>query len=151
MAVKRLNEVYRRHRALWADDFSHAGFEWLEANDGDHNVLAYLRKCGATGPAGATTGSDGARNDSDGARNDSDVVAIVVNFAGTPHENYRVGLPHGGAWDEVFNSDATEYGGSGVGNLGRVRAEEVPWRGQRHSVALRVPPLGAVFLAPARD
>lgn len=162
LALRRLNEVYREHPALWADDFSHAGFEWLEANDGDRNVIAYLRKAppAATdaadddaSPRRQTAGITAANDDGASPRGQAaapEVVAVVINFAGAPHEDYRIGLPHGGEWDEVFNSDAEEYGGSGVGNLGRVRAEEVPWRGQRYSVTLRVPPLGAVFLVPAR-
>src|SRR5699024_10949539 len=95
--------------------------------------------------------TDDAAGSRPAAADRTDVVAVVINFAGTPHEGYRIGLPRGGPWHEVFNSDATEYGGSGVGNLGRVLAEEVPWRGQRYSVTLRVPPLGAVFLAPGQE
>ncbi|SDN82195.1 1,4-alpha-glucan branching enzyme [Actinomyces ruminicola] len=130
--VSDLNAFYKDSPALWSDDFSHRGFEWIEAGDGDHNVLSYLRK--GTGPDGR-----------------SDLVAVVVNFAGTPHEGYRVGLPFAGGWDEVINTDAPEYGGSGVGNLGHVEAEELPWNGRPASVRLRVPPMGAIFLRPSRD
>jgi len=128
--VRRLNDVYRAHPALFADDFSPAGFQWIEAGDGDHNVISFLR----VDPTGQ--GRD---------------VACIVNFAGVPHEGYRVGLPHAGAWTEVLNTDAEEYGGSGVGNLGRVLAEELPWNGRPASVRLRVPPLGALFLTPESD
>ncbi|MFC4555952.1 1,4-alpha-glucan branching protein GlgB [Georgenia faecalis] len=127
--VRRLNDVYRSQPALWSDDFTAAGFEWIEAGDGDHNVLVYLRKAPATG----------------------EMVVCVVNFAGAPHEGYRVGLPHGGDWIEVLNTDAEEYGGSGVGNLGRVTAEDLSWHGRPASASLRVPPLGAVWLTPAKD
>lgn len=127
-----LNRLYKDSPALWAEDFSHRGFEWIEAGDGDHNVLSYLRK-----------GSD--------ADNREDLIVCVVNFAGTPHEGYRVGLPFAGSWDEVLNTDSELYGGSGVGNLGRVEAEELPWNGRPASVRLRIPPMGAVFLRPARD
>ncbi|MFC7406284.1 1,4-alpha-glucan branching protein GlgB [Georgenia alba] len=130
--VARLNEIYRQRPALWSDDFSHGGFAWIEAGDGDHNVLAYLRRERADGEDDAGAG----------------VVACVVNFAGTPHEGYRIGLPHAGGWLEVLNTDAEEYGGSGVGNLGRVVAEEQPWHGYPASATLRVPPLGAVWLVP---
>ena len=125
--VRRLNDLYRDHSALHADDFSPAGFQWLEAGDGDHNVISFLRR----DPSGA--GRD---------------VVCVINFAGVPHENYRVGLPHAGAWTELLNTDAHEYGGSGVGNLGRVEAEELSWNGRPASVRLRVPPLGALWLTP---
>jgi len=124
LAVRRLNEIYTSHPALWAEDFSPDGFEWLTAHDGDHNVLAYLR-------------TDGEQ-----------MLAVLVNFAGVPHESYRLPLPRGGVWEEVFNSDALEYGGSGVGNLGQVVAEDMPWHGRHHSALLRVPPMGALYLRP---
>ena len=81
------------------------------------------------------------------------VTAVFAEhgFAGTPHEDYRVGLPFAGDWDEVINTDAPEYGGSGVDNLGHVEAEELPWNGRPASVRLRVPPLGAVFLRPSQN
>ncbi|MPV87803.1 1,4-alpha-glucan branching protein GlgB [Georgenia ruanii] len=122
--VKDLNEVYAAHPALWAEDFSNRGFEWIEMSDGDHNTLAYLRR----------------------TRDGEQTVVCVINFAGTPHEGYRVGLPQGGDWLEVLNTDAPVYGGSGVGNLGRVRAENVGWHGRPASAVLRVPPLGALLL-----
>jgi 1,4-alpha-glucan branching protein len=78
-------------------------------------------------------------------------MVCIINFAGTPHEGYRVGLPFSGDWEEVLNTDSEEYGGSGVGNLGQVEAEDLPWNGRPASVRLRVPPMGAVFLRPARD
>ena len=72
----------------------------------------------------------------------------VVNFSAIPHEDYRIGLPVAGRWREVLNTDAELYGGSGVGNLGAVAAEEVPWHARPASARLRVPPLGAVWLVP---
>ena len=124
--ITRMNEIYKETPALWEEDFSHEGFEWIEAGDGDHNTLVYLRK----------------------NPDFSSHLVSIVNFAGVPHEGYRVGLPHGGEWIEVLNTDAEEYGGSGVGNLGRVIAEEIPWQGRPFSVRLRVPPLGALWLVP---
>jgi 1,4-alpha-glucan branching enzyme len=76
-------------------------------------------------------------------------VACVVNFAALPHENYRIGLPKAGTWTEIVNTDSALYGGSGVGNLGAVETEDRQWHGQPVSVALRVPPLGALWLRPA--
>ncbi|PWD52647.1 1,4-alpha-glucan branching enzyme [Serinibacter arcticus] len=124
--VRRLNELYRAHPALWADDFSPAGFQWLDANDGDHNVLAYLR-------------TDG-----------DDVVVVVQSFSGQTHEDYRVGLPFGGRWREVLNTDAGVYGGYDVGNLGGVEAHDQPHHGRSHSATIRVPALGAIWLTPER-
>ncbi len=78
---------------------------------------------------------------------DGSAVACVVNFSGGPHENYRLGLPYGGQWTEAVNTDAYEYWGSGVGNLGSVEAVEEPCHGLPYSTTLRVPPLGAVWLS----
>ena len=75
-------------------------------------------------------------------------LACIANFSGGPHEDYRVGLPYGGTWAEVLNTDAEVYGGSGVGNLGAVHAEEIPWHGRPFSAVVRVPPLGALWLRP---
>jgi 1,4-alpha-glucan branching enzyme len=124
--VKDLNRLYREHPALWAEDFDSAGFAWIDANDSGRNLLSYLRR----EPGGQQ-------------------VAVVVNFAGTPHEGYRLALPHGGDWLEILNTDSPFYGGSGVGNLGRVRSEEIPWSGLSHSAQVRIPPLGAVLFAAA--
>ncbi|MEO8888410.1 MAG: alpha amylase C-terminal domain-containing protein, partial [Jatrophihabitantaceae bacterium] len=74
------------------------------------------------------------------------VVACIANFASVPHENYRLGLPMSGRWDEVVNTDAEQYFGSGVGNFGGVDAVDEPFHGQPASATLRVPPLGALWL-----
>ena len=76
-------------------------------------------------------------------------MASIINFSGGPHNSFRLGLPHAGRWNEILNTDALQYGGSGVGNLGSVVAEEVPWHGQPYSALLTLPPLGAVWLEPA--
>jgi len=91
--VRRLNEVYREHPALWSDDFTNHGFEWIDGSDGDHNVISYLRR----------------------SADEEDILVVVCNFAGIPHGNYRVGLPFGGQWDEIVNTDALAYGGTGGG------------------------------------
>ncbi len=121
-----LNRVYKETPALWSQDNVSAGFEWIDADDSAGNTFSWLR-----------WGSDGS------------ALACIVNFSGGPHEEYRVGLPHGGTWNEVVNTDAEMYGGSGVGNLGAVVAEEVPWHGRPFSALVRVPPLGALWLRPA--
>ncbi len=121
--LKDLNALYKRTPALWQLDHSPEGFEWIDSDDADHNVLAYIRKGHAAPP-----------------------VVVVVNFAGVPHESYRLALPAGGRWSEVFNTDAHEYGGSGVGNLGAVEAQPDPHHGRPYSALVRVPPLGAIIL-----
>ncbi|MCL1900027.1 MAG: 1,4-alpha-glucan branching protein GlgB, partial [Promicromonosporaceae bacterium] len=123
--VRDLNRLYKATPQLWERDFTPDGFEWLDANDADRNTLAYLRKDAAGNP-----------------------IAVVVNFAGNPHEGYRLPLPFGGVWKEVLNTDAADYGGSGVGNFGQVTAEPAPHYGRSHSASVRVPPLGAIVLVP---
>jgi 1,4-alpha-glucan branching enzyme len=122
-----LNRVYRDAPALWAQDNRPEGFSWIDADDAASNILSFLR-------------FDGEGN----------AIACVANFSGHPHESHLLGLPYGGRWHEVLNTDAHAYGGSGVGNLGAVTAEEVPHRGQSHSANVVVPPLGAVWLSHAR-
>jgi len=123
--VRELNAAYKRTPALWTRDNQPEGFHWIDANDAAGNVLSFLRY-----------GTDGS------------MMACVVNFAGNPHEDYRLGLPLIGGWREVLNTDAFDYGGSGVGNMGHIQAEAIPWHGQPSSAVLRVPPLGAVWLVP---
>ncbi|MDU6744819.1 MAG: 1,4-alpha-glucan branching protein GlgB [Actinomyces sp.] len=125
--VSALNRIYRNEPALWDDDYT--GFEWIDASDGDHNVISHIRK---------GMGSDHKQR----------LLVCVTNFAGTPHEGYRVGLPFSGQWEEILNTDSEEFGGSGVINMGPVIAEDVPWNGRPASAELRVPPLGALWLRP---
>ncbi len=129
--VRDLNRVHREHPALWALDHDPAGFSWIDADDAVGNTYSFLRY----GP--------------DDARGGRPVLAAVVNFSGAPHHQYRLALPHGGRWAEVLNTDAEHYGGSGVGNLGSVVAEEVECHGLPYSVQLTLPPLGMLWLAPA--
>ncbi|HEX5936855.1 MAG TPA: 1,4-alpha-glucan branching protein GlgB [Actinomycetota bacterium] len=122
--VRDLNDLLRREPALHAFDADPRGFEWIEA--GDPDTVCFLRR----GPAA------------------TDVVVVALNLTPMPHERFRLGLPDGGAWHEALNSDAEPYGGSGMGNLGRVRAELEPWHGREHSARIVLPPLACVFLRP---
>ena len=128
--MKDLNRVYRAHPALWELDSVAEGFAWIDANDAAGNTFSFLR-FGSAGP-------DGRRQ----------AVASIVNFSGGPRHDYRLGLPHAGRWNEILNTDAEQYGGSGVGNLGSVEAEAVPWHGQPYSALLTLPPLGGLWLEP---
>jgi 1,4-alpha-glucan branching enzyme len=121
--VHDLNRVYIESPALWSQDADPGGFRWIDANDAGNNVFSFLRH-----------GADGSE------------LACVANFSAVPHEGYRIGLPHAGTWDEVLNTDAETYSGSGVGNLGAIEAAQQPWHAQPASVTLRVPPLGTVWL-----
>jgi 1,4-alpha-glucan branching enzyme len=120
-----LNRVYKNTPALYSQDFSPMGFTWIDANDREGNVLAYLR-----------WGTDGS------------VLACVLNFAPMPHSGYRIGLPFAGVWREAVNSDSELYGGSGAGNMGEVIASEHPSHGQPASATITIPPLGALWLVP---
>jgi 1,4-alpha-glucan branching enzyme len=77
------------------------------------------------------------------------MVACIANFAGMPHNDYRVGLPKAGHWREVLNTDAQVYGGSGVGNFGDVEAVGKPWHGRPASAILQLPPQGVIWLVPS--
>jgi 1,4-alpha-glucan branching enzyme len=121
--VKDLNRTYKQVPALWTQDTEASGFRWITSEDSQHNTFSFLRFA----PNG-------------------DTLACVVNFSAVPHNDYRIGLPRAGVWREVINTDSSLYGGSGVGNLGEVHAEEIPWHGLNASASLRVPPLGAVWL-----
>ncbi len=119
-----LNRLYRGAPALHQLDCDPAGFEWIDASDAESSVLSFLRR-----------GRDG----------DERFVA-VFNFTPVPRHAYRIGVPGGGRWAEVLNTDSADYGGSGQGNLGGVDASPTPLHGRSHSVALTLPPLGMVLL-----
>ncbi len=118
-----LNRRYRDVPALHALDASPEGFRWVDVQDAEHGVLAFQRHDGA-----------------------DSTVLVVCNFTPTVHHNYRVGVPVSGWWDEILNTDAREYGGSGQGNMGGVDAVPVSFHGQRYSLNLTLPPLAVVML-----
>jgi 1,4-alpha-glucan branching enzyme len=124
--VADLNWAYRGIPALWERDHDPAGFSWIDANDADDNVLSFLRK------------------DASG----DDVVVCVANLSPVPRMNFRVGLPLPGPYDEVINTDSKHYGGSNLGNLGRIEAEELTWHNQPCSATLTLPPLAVLWLRP---
>ncbi len=126
--VKDLNDVYRREPALHELDFDPAGFEWVDFKDVDHSVISYLR-------LGSTT---------------RDVVLVIGNFTPVPHHDYLVGVPEGGTWKEILNSDAREYGGTGMGNAGAVEAEPHAIHGRGHSLRLTLPPLSVLIFKKER-
>ena len=123
--VRDLNRVYRGEPALFELDGDSRGFQWLQVDAADTNVYAFLRWTGERH------------------------LACIANLSPVPRPGYRVGLPRTGDYKEVLNTDAAEYGGSGVGNPDTVRAEAVPHDGQPASVEITLPPLGVVWLAPA--
>jgi len=122
--VEQLNRLYRTEPALHELDTDPRGFEWIDCNDHAASTLSLVRK-----------GKSAKQN-----------VVVVCNFTPVPRIDYRLGVPSAGFWRELLNSDAKEYGGSGLGNFGGVQAEEVPAHGRTHSIALTLPPLSALFL-----
>ncbi|MCJ1673211.1 MULTISPECIES: 1,4-alpha-glucan branching protein GlgB [unclassified Rathayibacter] len=121
--VGELNRLYREVPSLNELDNDQAGFEWIDGGAAAPNVISFLRKDKA-----------------------GRAVAVIVNFSGSPVHGYRVGLPEAGRWEELLNTDAEIYGGSGVGNFGAVEARDEPWAGRPASAELILPPLGALFL-----
>jgi 1,4-alpha-glucan branching enzyme len=120
--VRDLNRVYREMPSLHRVDFHPDGFEWIEANDASRSVLAFLRKAPGCPP-----------------------VLAVFNLTPEPRSNYRMGVPRSGVWREILNSDASDYGGSGMGNYGEVEASPVPFHGRYHSLNLTLPPLSLLL------
>ncbi len=121
--MEQLNRFYRSEPAMHVLDNSPAGFEWVDANDNATSTVSLLRK----------------------SESPQDTILVVCNFTPVPRTGYRVGVPHGGYWREMLNSDAREYAGSGMGNLGGVHAEEIPTHGRPFSLKLTLPPLAALF------
>jgi 1,4-alpha-glucan branching enzyme len=120
-----LNKAYRDVPAMHELDMSPEGFEWIDCCDTENSVASLFRR--------SKTRPD-------------EIVVVVMNFSPTPLHNYQIGMPHGGHWTEMLNSDAGTYGGSGQGNMGGLDATPIPLHGRKWSVTLTLPPLGAVFL-----
>src|SRR5688572_4612729 len=123
--VADLNRAYKENPSLHLRDFTHDGFRWVSRTDWEASVVAFLRQAPGAQP-----------------------VLAVFNFTPVPRENYRVGVPHGGRWREILNSDAPYYGGSGMGNFGASEATPMPYEDFSHSLVLTLPPLAAIFLKP---
>ena len=121
--VEDLNQVYRREPSLHQVDSDPAGFEWVDCGDSDQSVLTFLRK-------GHTT---------------DDVVLIACNFTPVPRTKYRIGVPRGGFWHEIANSDAAQYWGGNWGNLGGVEASQIPHHGRPCSLSVTLPALSILF------
>jgi 1,4-alpha-glucan branching enzyme len=119
-----LNRTYVHEPALHVRDVDSRGFEWIDANDAEHSVLAFARR----------------------AEDESHPIVIACNFTPVPRHNHRLGVNFPGSYREIVNTDAKEYGGSGQGNLGGIEATPVPHHGRPYSLNVTLPPLGAVFL-----
>jgi 1,4-alpha-glucan branching enzyme len=128
LLTRDLNALYREIPALHEQDFDGRGFYWIDCNDATDSVLSYLRF------------------DCNGG-----FVVVALNLTPVPRQGYRLGVPKGGEYLEIMNTDAEIYGGSNMGNAGKVVASEEPWMGQSHSIWVTLPPLACVVLRPAED
>jgi 1,4-alpha-glucan branching enzyme len=126
--VRDLNALYRSQPALYEVDFDWHGYEWLELHDWENSVLAFLRR----------------------AKNPDDCIVVICNFTPVVREIYQIGVPSGGYYRELLNTDAEIYGGSNVGNRGGVWATDEPYGGRPFRLSLRLPPLGVLYLKPSQ-
>jgi len=119
--VQHLNYTYKNEPALWEQDDTYEGFEWIDFHDADNSVVSFLRKSSR-----------------------GDVVVFVVNATPVVRHDYRLGVPHAGFYREVINTDAETYGGSNVGNYGGAQSENTPWMAREHSILIHLPPLATL-------
>ena len=125
--VRDINALYKETPALYEIDFEPGGFEWIEGGDLENSVISFLRR----------------------GRDPEDFVLVVCNFTPIVRRGYRVGAPKAGTYTEALNTDAETYGGSGVGNGGKLEADAFPASGRDYSLELTLPPLAALIIKPA--
>ena len=124
MLLGTLNHLYNSEPALHEGELQAGSFEWIDCHDAEKSVLSYLRK----------------------ATSDPGTILVLCNFTPVPRENYRVGVPFSGHWREILNTDAPDFGGSGVGNYGGATTVPIPLHGRLYSLTITLPPLGAILL-----
>jgi 1,4-alpha-glucan branching enzyme len=124
--VKELNWLYRREPSLHEVDDDYSGFEWIDFRDAEASVLSFVRF----------------------AKDRSDFVVVCCNFTPVPRHSYRIGVPGGGVYREIFNTDSEMFGGSNVGNLGVTTADDFACHGRPASIRVTLPPLGVVIFKP---
>jgi 1,4-alpha-glucan branching enzyme len=122
--VRDLNLLYRENKALHELDFDSYGFEWIDFTDAASSVLSFMRR----------------------SRNPKEIMIVVCNMTPVPRWGYRVGVPFEGFYREVLNTDAWEYGGSGIGNYGGTFSQQLEWQNRPYSLRLNLPPLSTVVL-----
>ena len=120
--VKELNWLYRREAALFEVDDSYQGFEWIDLQDSESSIITFIRF----------------------ARNREDFIVFACNFTPVPREGYRIGVPKGGLYRELFNTDSELFGGANLGNAGAVWAQDIPFHGRPASLSVTIPPLAVV-------
>lgn len=122
--VKEWNHFYRKHPALYQSDYDREGFEWISCLDADHSIIAFLRK------------------DSQ----EKEILLVVCNFTPILYENFKVGVPFGGKYKELFNSEEERFGGTGQVNSRMVTAKKVSWDGRSHSITINMGPFAVTVL-----
>lgn len=121
--VKDLNKVYKDNTALWEIDFNAKGFEWIDFRDSENSVISFARK----------------------GKDPDDIILCVFNFTPMARENYRIGVPKQGFYEEILNTDSHEYWGSNVGNFGGLSSEDLAWQGKEFSINMYLPPLAGIY------
>ena len=124
--VQDLNRIYGTEHALHEVDFDPAGFQWIDCNDSENSVVSFIRR----------------------AKDGKDFLVAIANFTPVPREGYRIGVPAGGPYLELLNSDSDVYGGGNVGNGGVIFTEPIASHGHKYSMRLHLPPLGFLLLKP---
>jgi 1,4-alpha-glucan branching enzyme len=123
--VQHLNYIYKSEPALWQEDDSYDGFEWIDFHDADNSVVSFVRKS-----------------------REGEMIVFIVNATPMVRHNYRLGVPRAGFYREIINTDADTYGGGNVGNLGGIQSEDRQWMGREHSILIQLPPLATVAFKP---
>jgi 1,4-alpha-glucan branching enzyme len=127
--VRDLNHLYVHEPALFEVDYNWEGFQWIDFQDTDQSLISFFRR----------------------AKTQDEIMVFACNFTPVPRENYRLGVPLPGFYREVLNSDSEAYGGSNLGNLGGMRAEEKSWHGQPYSIVATFPPLAVTVFKREGD
>ncbi len=122
--VDDLNSLYKREPALWRNDFDEYGFQWIDCDDNKNSVISFMRR----------------------EKTDGEWLVIVANFTPQNHSNYRIGVPVDGFYEEIFNTDASQYGGSNLGNMGGKSTDSYNIHGYKNSIDLCLPPLSVLVL-----
>ena len=125
--VRDLNRLYQSEPALYEVDFDYHGFEWIDFRDAEGSIISFVRR----------------------GKDPEDFLVFVYNFTPVARMDYRVGVPKGGFYKEVMNSDSWSYWGGNMGNFGGIWADEMPWHGRPSSLSLTIPPLSMVVMKPA--
>jgi 1,4-alpha-glucan branching enzyme len=126
--VMDLNLFYHSEPALFEVDFHYKGFEWIDFRDTDNSIFSFLRK----------------------SKDINDFLVVVCNFTPVPRDKYRIGVPAGGFYKEVLNSDSQIYWGSNMGNSGGIQADKTPWHGKPYSINITIPPLSILVFKPEK-